>query len=312
MTTDHFTDPRPGPSMGTPDPHWSDTGRAVIVGIDGSDRSRAALEWAVGDAESSGRPLIMLAAIWPTASMRQPRTDDEVAAVRNGLDQVAARVRELHPNLTVTTEVSLGTAVQALVTTGSRNNQIVVGRRGLGSFHRLLVGSTSMDVSGRASVPVVMVPDEWNQAEHASQPVVLGVHLETDHRSTLFYAFGVAARRNAELHVVHALDAEGTLVWDPVDSRELIDHWRSRASSVLDSSLAQLRTAFPTVQVRVFHQAFHPAGLLLEHGLEAQLVVVGRHSQGPLGGLALGSVARAVVHHATCPVAVVPDGTPHA
>lgn len=293
-------------------PSWTRPGRAIVVGVDGSERSKAALYWAIQEAESTGRPLTLLSVMEAGDRVPRPRREDDTAVVRTGLATLAQEIRDDHPGLVVTTDVVLGPAVHSLVSSGAEHNQIVLGRRGLGSLHRLLVGSTSIGVAGRSPVPVVIVPDDWRPAEHATAPVVVGVDPEAPHRQTLLHAFNEAQRRNVELRLVHALDVEGTLVWDPVQSIELIDHWRSRASSVVEDALAELSQSFPSVHARFLQEATHPAGLLLEQGLEAQLLVIGRHAQGALGGFALGSVARAVLHHATCPVAVVPDDSPSA
>ena len=59
----------------------------------------------------------------------------------------------------------------------------------------------------------------------------------------------------------------------------------------------------------MFRRTWAPVGELIEATRRAQLVVVGTRGHGGFAGLLLGSVSQAVLHHAACPVAVVPHGS---
>ena len=76
--------------------------------------------------------------------------------------------------------------------------------------------------------------------------------------------------------------------------------------------MASWREHFPDVEVRPTSVHRHPATAVLEAAEDAQLVVLGRHEPGVLGGFALGSVARAVLHGSRTPVVTVPVGQPPA
>ena len=80
----------------------------------------------------------------------------------------------------------------------------------------------------------------------------------------------------------------------------------SRADAWLAESLAGWQEKYPDVLVRSGVVREHPAAGLVAEAASAQLLVVGNRGRHALAGTLLGSVSQAVLHHATCPVAVVP------
>jgi nucleotide-binding universal stress UspA family protein len=78
---------------------------------------------------------------------------------------------------------------------------------------------------------------------------------------------------------------------------------------ILAGRLAGWGEKFPHAPVHRVVAYDRPAHTLLEQSAGAQLVVVGSRGRGAFAGLVLGSVSQALLHHATCPVAVVrPSG----
>jgi nucleotide-binding universal stress UspA family protein len=70
-------------------------------------------------------------------------------------------------------------------------------------------------------------------------------------------------------------------------------------------SLALWRKQYPGVDVVEKSIAGEPAKVLIDESAGAELLVVGSHGRGGFGGLLLGSVSHAALHHAHCPVAVL-------
>jgi nucleotide-binding universal stress UspA family protein len=134
--------------------------RAVVVGIDGSDSSRHALELAEALAVPLGAALVLVHACDPHV----PYVSEPTDAMRNALRRHAATV--LHdaresvaaPLDVVEQEVVEGRAREALVAAGERHAPalLVVGSRGLGGFKELLLGSTSRWVADHAPCPVLV------------------------------------------------------------------------------------------------------------------------------------------------------------
>lgn len=98
------------------------------------------------------------------------------------------------------------------------------------------------------------------------------------------------------------LVAPEVLMPPPEELREELD---SRAATVLEESGAPLREAGLEVQTKV--RFGHSAGEILQELEEGEydMVVMGSHGHGVLGGFLLGSVSDRVAHHAKCPVLIV-------
>jgi nucleotide-binding universal stress UspA family protein len=147
----------------------------IVVGVDGSEGGRAALDFAAGEAALRGAPLRIVSA-WQVPVVT-PHARDLAAppldvatwdALRVRAQEVAddalAAVEELHPSLEAETLAVQGQPADALLDQSADAALIVVGRRGLGGFRSLLLGSVSQQVVQHATCPVVVV----NQAATAS------------------------------------------------------------------------------------------------------------------------------------------------
>jgi nucleotide-binding universal stress UspA family protein len=80
----------------------------------------------------------------------------------------------------------------------------------------------------------------------------------------------------------------------------------ARAEAWLAEAIAGWRDKYPDVAVQSGVVREHPGVALAAESASAQLLVVGNRGKHAMAGTLLGSVSQAVLHHATCPVAVVP------
>jgi nucleotide-binding universal stress UspA family protein len=189
---------------------------------------------------------------------------------------------------------------------GARNAEfLVVGKRGLGTFGRLVLGSTSTACAGRSATPVFVVPPGWHQRQHVLEPVVVGVDVNRDEEATLALAFAEAARRGVALVAIYVVDIEPVLAFDPTLAGSTYQHWEADGRDRLADMLAPWRTKYPDVPARAGVAHGHAATTLLDRAHRSQLLVIGRHGHGPFG-FGLGSRARPVLHYADSPVLVVP------
>lgn len=159
----------------------------------------------------------------------------------------------------------------------------------------------------RTRTPIVFVrAAEGSGDVPESRHVVLGLDLEHADASVIEFAFQAAARRTADLRVVHGWSLPAYYGYsgatDAVAEGELLAEAQRRLTDVLHP----WREKFPCVQVHEQAVVGGAGPHLVDASRDAELVVVGRrHRQTPVG-THIGPVTQAVLHHSTAPVAVVP------
>jgi nucleotide-binding universal stress UspA family protein len=137
----------------------------VYVGIDGSDHSQIALNWAMREAGYRHQPLTVVAVqevpITGWGGMMVLPGDDELRekarrAAQEAADKAMAELGDAAPP-SVTVQATIGQAPTELIEASKDADLLVVGSRGVGGFTRLVLGSTSGQVTQQAHGPVVIV-----------------------------------------------------------------------------------------------------------------------------------------------------------
>jgi nucleotide-binding universal stress UspA family protein len=136
----------------------------IVVGIDGSDDSKAALEWAAHQAELTGSTLEAVTTwAWPAAFgvafAYLPADYNPSADAQKVLDDALAPLREAHPDLSIGTVIAEGHAAPVLVEASRGADLLVVGSRGHGEFAGMLLGSVSEHCVTNAHCPVLVFRD---------------------------------------------------------------------------------------------------------------------------------------------------------
>lgn len=282
----------------------------VLVGVDGSETSRAAVDLGAEEAVLRRRPLhVVHACVWPVTEAGAAGVTGQAGSGHDPARIVAdavARARESRPGLEVTGEVVLGAAAPVLLERGHGAALTVIGDRGLGGFAGLLAGSVAAQLAAHATGPVLVA----RGTVHQDGPVVLGVDGSPASDPAVAFAFEEAAVRGNRLTAVHAWHHPVTggpgelipLTYDPEQFRE--DEERLTAQA-----LAGWQERYPQVEIRRLLAYGGARQALIEATASARLLVVGTRGRGGFAGLLLGSVSQAVLHHAGCPVAIVPS--PH-
>lgn len=136
----------------------------IVVGVDGSDRSKDALRWALDEARLRGASLRVVYA-WKMpiyvpsgfAPVAIPDPDELRETAQHRLDGLVGEVVGNATDVKIERTAIEGPAAQVLVQEAEGANLLVVGSRGHGGFAGLLLGSVSQQCACHATCPVVIV-----------------------------------------------------------------------------------------------------------------------------------------------------------
>ncbi|MEV4061077.1 universal stress protein [Nonomuraea dietziae] len=278
----------------------------IVTGFDGSAAARAAVEWAADDALRMNTPLRIVHAVdrWPYQIAKFPPPEWSDAMEQAGeklLAEAEGIVRSRQPTVTVETRLIEGSPALALREEAVQAAELVVGSRGLGGFAGALLGSVSMHVAGYAPCPVVVIRGERGPVRGE---IVVGVEDSSDCAPALAYAFEQARLRGSTVRAVHGWQLP-VHVYSPGFVYDL-DDIKNRQLKAVTEAITAVRKEHPDAIVVEDVRQQHPVEALTEASKQADLVVVGSHGANALERALLGSVSRGVLHHAHCPVAVVP------
>jgi len=287
----------------------------IVVGVDGSAGSTAALAWAVAEAEHHDATVTAVLA-WtyldlsplakdPDADAPGEEEDQALATLQASLDAARATAGSSRP---VDLQPVYNRPVPALVDASRAADLLVVGARGRGGFAGLLLGSVSEQLLEEAHCPVVVVRED--QVYVPDGPVVVGVDGSAIAITATHWAAHEATRRGVPLHVVHGwlLPAMTLPPTDRIIAASERDARAVLAEAVDDPLLSNPVMAAPGLTVEAKLLPLGPTAALLESAEDASLIVVGSHGRGRLGRLLLGSTSRQLAHHAPCPLVVFRAG----
>lgn len=282
---------------------------SILVGIDGSDRGRRALDWAVRFARVVGCDVHMLAvideAIANKAGVGVETITDTVTAVLEKKRQAAL---ESYPDMRIQASVSVGDIVGVLADSAAMHDLIVLGSHHGHTIGETISGAKGLRVSVSTSVPTVVVPADWDAKQQGTGIVVgVGPDEAVSVRAIDFAArAAVATQQPLELVSVWGVPAwlertaesmGGGLA--PVGEQRQIE---------LDRQIGRLAFEYPALQVtgRTVEDS-SPSRALIEAGREASMLVMGTNSRNALGRTLFGSVTHSVLLNLKVPTIIVPQ-----
>jgi nucleotide-binding universal stress UspA family protein len=138
--------------------------RVIVVGVDGSGSSKAALRWAIRQAKLTGAAVQAVTAWrfpvgYGMATMDRGSVFDFETSAKQILTEALAEVSGLDPEVPVRPLVIEGHAAEVLLNAARGAELLVVGSRGHGGITSALLGSVSMSCVLHARCPVLVVRD---------------------------------------------------------------------------------------------------------------------------------------------------------
>lgn len=286
---------------------------SLVVGVDGSESSLQAVDWAVDEAARHGLPLrLVYASRWERYEHGLPsgpgRSSEAILAEHIAASS-AERAALREPDVKVSAEVLAEDTVTTLLVESREAFAVVTGSRGRGELAGSLLGSVSLAVAARAVCPVVVVRGEEQNREGAFGRVLLAVGDPAEGSAAARFAFREARVRNAEVHAVRTWLCPA----ERHAGRPLLAHeaptllYEEQATTVLNEVLDRVEREHEDTTCRrdVVEGPAHR--VLLDASARSDLLVVGALRRPDHTGLQLGRVSHAVLHHSACPVAVVPE-----
>lgn len=290
----------------------ADADGAVVVGYDGSIASNVAVEWAAKHAERQGVDLVVVHAYrrvdWIEPARHRALEQEQFAAAM--AKEGAQRAHDQAPGVSVRTVVRNKGAAAAIEEISHDARLVVVGHRGRSRLTEGLLGSVAFAASAHATCPVVVVRGDTAQPG-PDRPVVVGDDGSEPAIKAVDGAAALAAEAGVKLVVVAAWRAPEPNPWmasylsNPNAAEEAQEAAKQAAQDIVELARDRVRARRPELDVEVATQQGRAERVLADASEGAGLLVVGSRGHSDLASLLLGSVSRAALHNAQCPVAVI-------
>ncbi len=276
----------------------------IIVGVDGSVPSRAAIRWSVERARKHNTGVALVHVM-----------DDEWGAIGSQLIAEANRgsqellesavrfAHEFDPEVEIEAELLFGSPMWQLAQLSNENTLMVVGTHKTGFHYGRAFGSRSLQLASVAAGAVAVIPESVVRLRRG---VVVGVDDTTAGHRALAVAGDEADRNGSELTLLRALDVSAPDYLDDAGRHDWQEQQDAVSHRLLADAVSRIQERHPRLSTRS-RIIRRPAGVALnEVSRGAELLVVGssrRSGFDPATGL--GSVAYDVLLNLACPTMIV-------
>lgn len=275
----------------------------ILVGVDASENSLRAADWAASlavslDARLTVAHALDLPDVDPSARSAETTAQRE-RRHREGeliLSRITKRIADRHPGLRVAAELSKRDPAQALAVLARDADLLVTGTRGHGGFTGMLLGSVSNKLAAHAPCPVVVIGVDV--PVETRPEIVLGISKDED-PAPIEFAFRLADLLGLNIVAVRAFEPQ-------IAYGGYYAQTEPAVVEDLEALLKPARQQYPNVPVTIEPWQGVPVPSLVQAARGARLLVVGSHRRrGPLS-FGPGHIVHGLLSHAETPVAVVP------
>ncbi len=277
--------------------------KPIVVGINGSAGSDAALSWALDRAAQRNLPVLIMHATddrWITRDIQNREMLREAGL--DLLQKAEAVAREKAAGVKVESQLRHGSAAAALREASAGASMVVVGVHNKHWLDGGPLTDRALQVVSASDCPVAVIPP-GPQAEHAG--VVVGVDGSEESLQAVVIAAAEADHAGDELTVVHAFPPADRWVKETMPDGRLTETVIAEDRIVLSESVAGLTDKYPDLVVHQELETYkEPAKALVDAAAKARLLVIGSRGRGGFSRLVLGSTAHAVLLNVPCPTIV--------
>ena len=279
----------------------------IIVGVDGSPSSRAALEWAALRARRLKHSLQLVHSV-PDYLVSPGRIEyQSVRDVFEGLlHSEASRAREFAPAVDVHTSLHFGEPAQVLAEVSSGSAMAVVGTDRTADAHGEGFGAVNLQLATIGQCPVAVIPTRQSAVNAG---VVVGIDGSPQSTAAAYFAASEATSTEQELTVIYASSAVAGWLRNSALGPTIVMQGETAGRMILESTVAALRARHIhlTVCERYEHDDV-PARALINAGQTAAMLVVGNRGRGAVQRALMGSTTQDLLLHVPCPIVLTrPD-----
>lgn len=265
-----------------------------IIGLDGSEQSRVALDWGLARASDSGASVELL-------HIADDSFLSESVAFLSEAQEASEKMLEAEREYakaagftgTITGTAVVGHPINEVEEASKRADLVILGAHTGSKLAGSVFGTRAVKIAAVAHCPVAVVPVE---IEDTPVPgVVVGVDGSESAKIAVAFAAEEASRRGVPLIAVYAWMPPLTPGLEYLWSEELVSSQRAAAEEAIAIGTAGLASRYPDLTIERKIVQAPPVAALLQAAEHADTIVVGSRGQGRLKRLLLGSVSHGVL-----------------
>ena len=276
----------------------------ILVAVDGSESSNNALKQTLAFVKQAGGEVIAITVPFYYGAefeLGLVGTTEEVFTGPAEVVLAEARETAKEMGVEIMTVMETGIVHQAIVKTATANDVdlIVMGRRGLTRFERVLMGSVTSRVIGYSPIDVLVMPRE---GVLKLDKILVPVDGSKYGDAAMERAIKLAAKFNSELHITTVVDInpEAYALYP-----NIAEQLEEGARSMLSDALKMVEKAQLKADTSMHEGDAHERIIHMAQEFGADMICMGSHGRTGLSRLLMGSVTERVIGESKVPVLVV-------